>query len=429
MNLDRDEDRQQRLSTYSQKYSSKDAYKHQLRVEAEAKCGDKIHKISTEIKGACDAGLKHCKVYLDAERTPLHSESQKWTMSAKIQTVAPEQLNGESQEEQEMSSKQTRMLVQIESQWGAERRSEMNIRVQAEPTKKTFWKPQSQQKWARFLNKIDLVAEYKLQSAQKHVVQRLYELLKSKMFWQMSVEDKRSSDGEQTVRATVVIDPITRRHANISIQTPTEVNISSIWAFLNLKTPHSKQTIKLTSTYLQRVRVQSYELPARMSPYSLQGRRSSNIRSFGQLISSVSNYGGAECKADDRRVETFDGVAYKTPSKSHSCWSVLSKDCSRDQPRFVVLMKKTEEEKKIKIITQDKTIELIAKNGQKPIVKIDGQQEENEQELQEQGIEQSYDQVYVRTSSVRVQFDGEEVKVKVRRFTIFLAFQSIHSFV
>jgi glycerate kinase len=92
-------------------------------------------------------------------------------------------------------------------------------------------------------------------------------------------------------------------------------------------------------------------------------------------------------------------------------------------------MKKTEEEKKIKIITQDKTIELIAKNGQKPIVKIDGQQEENEQELQEQGIEQSYDQVYVRTSSVRVQFDGEEVKVKVRRFTIFLAFQLIHSFV
>lgn len=130
-----------------------------------------------------------------------------------------------------------------------------------------------------------MVAEYKLHQQQKHYIQRFYELVKASLFWQLSVEDRRSND-EGVVRATFVIDPITRQHANISVQTPTE-----------------------------RLRAEQVELPTRMSPYtydfkslailnltvfSLQ-RRPSNIRSWGHLISSVTNYGGAQCKADESR--------------------------------------------------------------------------------------------------------------------------------
>lgn len=379
MDLEQDEQRQSSLSTYSKQYKSEDAYRHQIRLEAEAHCGPKTHKISAELKGACDARLSHCKLFVDAERTPLHAESGPWTLKAKIQTVAPEI----SRENDELSNKQSRMLVQLDSEWGAEHRNKMNIRVQGEPTRKTYWKSGSQDKWARFLNKFDLVAEYKLQSNQKHLVNRLFELMKAQLFWQLSVEDRRSNE-EGIVRATMVIDPITRRHANISIQTPQE-----------------------------RLRAQSIELPTRISPYSLT-RQQSNVRSVGHLIQSVTNYGGAECKANEQRVKTFDGVSYRAPMTD--CWSVLAKDCSREEPRFVVLMKKSEEEKKVKIMTQQNVIELISKSSnsqQQPTIKINGKVVKDEQELSEQGIETTYNQVYVRVSGVSVQFDGEEANVKV----------------
>jgi len=377
MDLEKDEDRRERLSSFTKEYKGQDSYKHSIRVEAEAHCGQKTHKVSAELKGACDARLKHCKLFIDAERTPLHTENQQWTMKAKIQTVAPEIVS----EEEDPSEKQSRMLVQIESEWGAEKQNIMNVRIQAEPTRKTYWKPESTNKWARFLNKIDMVAEYKLHSQQKHVIQRAYEMVKASLFWQLSVEERRSNDGEGLVRATVVIDPITRQHANITVQTPTE-----------------------------RLRAEQVELPARISPYSLQ-RRPSNIRSFGHLISSVTSFGGAQCKADESRIRTFDSVSYRAPMSD--CWTVLAKDCSRDQPRFVVLMKKTEEQKKIKIILQEKTIELLGKQSGKPIVTIDGQQIQNEQELSEEGIELTFNTVYVRRSSISVQFDGEEAKIQL----------------
>jgi hypothetical protein len=379
MNLEKDEDRQNSLSTYSKQYQNKDSYKHELRVEAIAHCGAKTHKVSAELKGACDARLKHCKLFIDAERSPLSSENTPWTLKAKLQTVAPEV----SGQDEEMSNKQSRMLVQLDSEWGSEKRNKMNVRLQGEPTRKTYWKSDSQNKWARFLNKYDMVAEYKLQSNLKHQVNRLFELMKARLFWQLSVQDSRSNE-EGIVRATMVIDPITRRHANISIQTPTE-----------------------------RLRAQSIELPARITPYSFS-RRPSNVRNVGHLIQSVTNFGGAECKANQRRVKTFDGVSYKAPMSD--CWSVLAKDCSRAEPRFVVLMKKAEEEIKVKIMTQKSVIELIKSSNtqqQQITIKINNKVVKDEEQLSEQGIESNYNTVYVRTSGVNVVFDGEEAKVKV----------------
>jgi hypothetical protein len=384
MELDQDEQRSQRLSTYSQSYNGQDSYKHKIRVEAEAHCGQKTHKVSAEFSGACDNRMKHCKIYVNAERSPLSTESQQWQMSAKIQTVMPEIVS----DEENPSEKQSRMLIQADCQWGAEQTNTLNIRLQAEPTRKTYWqsRQQNSQQWSRFLNKIDLVAEYNLHSQQRHFVRRAYELLKASMFWQLSVQDRQQqsgSNGEQLIRATMVIDPITRQHANLSIQTPFE-----------------------------RLRAEQVELPVSMTPQISLQRRPSNIRSFGSLISSVTNYGGAQCKVDDRRIKTFDGVSYRAPLSE--CWSVLAKDCSREQPRFAVLMKKqSEQEKKVKIILQDQTIELLSKQGQKPVVKIDGQQVQDEQELSQNGVELSYSAVYVRRSGLNVQFDGEEVKVQV----------------
>jgi len=79
-------------------------------------------------------------------------------------------------------------------------------------------------------------------------------------------------------------------------------------------------------------------------------------------------------------------------------------------------MKKTEEEKKVKIMVQGAVIELTSKTSdsqQKPSIKVNGKVVRDEEQLSQQGIESTYNQVYVRKSGVSVQFDGEEAKVKV----------------
>ncbi|KAI6215597.1 Vit-6 [Aphelenchoides besseyi] len=242
---------------------------------------------------------------------------------------------------------------------------------------------QSDNQWSRFMNKIDLVADYQLRPQQKHSIQRYFDLLKAKFFWQLTTQHHDGQSG--VVRASIIIDPMTRRHANVTVQTPQE-----------------------------RLRIQSVQVPTTILvavAYPLE-RRPSNLRSIGDLFQSVSSFGGAECRFNERRVRTFDGTAYKAPISS--CWSVLAKDCSREEPRFVVMMKKTDEEKKLRIITQDNTIELIGQSeNEKVKVMVDGEHVKDEERLSDEGIEVNFNNVYVSKRGINVEFDGQEAKVKI----------------
>lgn len=105
---------------------------------------------------------------------------------------------------------------------------------------------------------------------------------------------------------------------------------------------------------------------------------------YHSLNSLISEYGfkKAQCKANERRVKTFDGVAYHAPASE--CWTVLAKDCSSDST-FAVLMKKSEKQLRVKIVTQESTIELSRKTDNERVeVKIDGQQVKDESRLQEE---------------------------------------------
>lgn len=379
MQLQNNEHREERLSTFVSKYQADKAYKHQLRVDWEARSPAKTHKAGVQIQAVCDHRLQHCKATLNAQRTPFQGEQKNWEIQAKLQTVAPENVRNSEEPDQKHSS----MVVKAEAEWGPSdaESNKVQIRLQAEPTRKTYWKSEVADKWVRFLNKFDLVVDYQLQNQQRHYVQRAFELLKAHYFWQLSTDQERKGD-EHTVRASLVIDPITRRHANLTIQTPYE-----------------------------RVQGKMIELPVRLQSFQLE-KRPTQYHSFGQLVQSYTQQGSAECRADDRRVRTFDGVAYRAPMSD--CWSVLAKDCSREEPRFVVMMKKSEEETKVKIITQERVIELQKQSGNQPIVvKIDGKKAETEEKLQENGIEKSESQVYVQQRGLEVRFDGDEASIKV----------------
>jgi hypothetical protein len=102
-------------------------------------------------------------------------EQKNWELQAKLQTVAPESVQtGEEADEK----KQNRMLIKAEAEWGSEHNNQVNVRIQGEPTRKTYWKSDSGSRFSRFLNKFDMVAEYKLHSQQRHYFQRVFELLK-----------------------------------------------------------------------------------------------------------------------------------------------------------------------------------------------------------------------------------------------------------
>jgi hypothetical protein len=217
-----------------------------------------------------------------------------------------------------------------------------------------------------------------MESRERHMIERLYEVVKARYYWQL--ESQQRKNDENTIRASLMIDPVSRRYANFSMETPRE-----------------------------RIRVRTIELPMRIQGYSLE-RRPHNYHSFGNLVQSYSQ-GSAECRVDDRRIKTFDGVSYQVPS-SHGCWSVLAKDC-RENPRFVVLMKRSEEESKIKVITTRNTIELERKSGKKEIiVKVDDKRIDDE-ELSQYGIDKSDFEVYVNQRQINVRFDGSEARIKI----------------
>jgi len=372
--------RHTRLTSFADKYEPSKAYKHQVKVELKARTARKSHEAEIQLQGQCDNRMQHCSAVFNVQRTPFGNERSNWELQGKLQTVAPEQVRNEEETEQ----KQSRMLIETEAEWGPVdgQKQEIHLRIQAEPTRKTYWQAESTNKWARFLNKIDLVAEYKINSAQRHFIERVFNLGRLQYFWQLSSDSERTGEPNM-IHATVLIDPVTRRHANVTIQTPTE-----------------------------RIQGKMLEIPVRIQSASLE-RRSQQYNSFSQLIQSYSQ-SGAECRVDDRRIRTFDGVSYRAPMSE--CWTVLAKDCSRENPRFVVMMKKSESEeaKKVKIITPESAIELQKKSGkQEIVVKIDGQQVNDEERLQEHGIDKSDFQVFVQKRGVSVRFDGEEATIKV----------------
>jgi len=77
-------------------------------------------------------------------------------------------------------------------------------------------------------------------------------------------------------------------------------------------------------------------------------------------------------------------------------------------------MKKSDEETKVKIITQETIVELQKQSGgQQIIVKIDGEKVDREEQLERNGVEKSETQVYVQQRGIQVRFDGEEAFIKV----------------
>lgn len=76
--------------------------------------------------------------------------------------------------------------------------------------------------------------------------------------------------------ASLVIDPITQKHANASIKTPGQV-----------------------------VRLQQFQLPIQSRPFPLVRRQQQSIHSVGQFFQRIQADRRAECTVDGQSVNTF----------------------------------------------------------------------------------------------------------------------------
>nr|AVW85699.1 von Willebrand factor type D domain protein [uncultured eukaryote] len=124
------------------------------------------------------------------------------------------------------------------------------------------------------------------------------------------------------------------------------------------------------------------------------------------------------------QVETFDGTKFSAPFTN--CWVVLAKDCGSQQPKFVVMARKSErgqDLKEVKIVTKKHRIQLTPDSAEYNSVKVqvNGQQydPESDQQITENGQvvqiekDQSTVQVQLPNTGLEVEFDGYAINIQL----------------
>ena len=262
--------------------------------------------------------MTYCKVGLKADA------NRDWQMTAQLQSLMPQTVQSVEQLEK-LGEKQKHFVAKLKAEWGSSKQQQITVSVQGEPAMTRHQRNVEREivthrplfkTLTRFVNKYDLEASYKLSPQAQNNVNNAYEAVKAYYYWQSSTELKDGRDG--TVHVSAIIDPITRRHANLTVKTPTE-----------------------------RVRLQSMELPMHTRPLPLIRRQATPKHSVAALVSSLTYARNAECRIDNRRVRTFDDVIYGAALPK--CFTAIAKDCTSEEPRFAVLMKRISDDNQDKV--------------------------------------------------------------------------------
>uniref|UniRef100_A0A915LX24 VWFD domain-containing protein n=1 Tax=Meloidogyne javanica TaxID=6303 RepID=A0A915LX24_MELJA len=148
-----------------------------------------------------------------------------------------------------------------------------------------------------FINKFNCEAKYtNLKPTTRNVFERVLELVKSKYFWNTKSQLIDSSRGGNPANGeaylNIVIDPITQKHANMTVKTPEQL-----------------------------IRFQQIELPIQMRPFPLLRQQNvhQNIQSFGQFLTRQEVESRAECSVDGQTVETFVWIKISSDYRNTQC--------------------------------------------------------------------------------------------------------------
>jgi len=231
----------------------------------------------------------------------------------------------------------------------------------------------------------------------QNVTNKIYRALKYYYYLQTEV-DQITPNQQNKIRAEFVLDPQTKQRLNVTVMTP-------------------KETVIIQDMPLSQ-------------PLGVVNQKESIGEQFRDYINGDDDQ--AECSIVGKsgmqrrsQLKTFDGTKFTVPFSN--CWVVLAKDCGSDQPKFVVMAKKSErsaELKEVKIVTTRHRIHLIPESDEYGSIKVDVNGKtinpDQEDEIVENGIvvakiykDQSTIRVQLLKTGVDVDFDGYGINIKL----------------
>ncbi|KAF8354420.1 hypothetical protein PRIPAC_96043 [Pristionchus pacificus] len=376
-----EDERRSSFKNYVKSYKSDKAYSHHLWAQIKAVGGRKERKAELELKSVCDDKLRHCTIGFAGLTTPLlEKETRDWKIESSIEMLYPEM--PETLEEL-LKQKHRELSINEQKRWMkavSEHRREDSI---------TALEEYSRLIEASMLNQYKVVAKYDIACPMtRSLLERFYAYSKVSAPW-FSTSYEFGHNEERIVRAILTIEPSTRQYANLTLETPSE-----------------------------KVSIRDFRLPVPLRLVNIRRQSKTPIRSLSTLGSTLVEETKAMCTVESRKVNSFDDVIYRTPLTT--CYSVLAKDCSSEEPEFAVLLKKISkngEEKKMKIFSRKSVIELeMDKRSDKMRVTIDGEKVERIEKLEEARVYKKNEVAVVELDDVTVEFDGYTANVKLSEY-------------
>ncbi|GMR61934.1 hypothetical protein PMAYCL1PPCAC_32129 [Pristionchus mayeri] len=371
--------RRSEFTDYLHSLSSKAVYTHRLHLTLETRGSSVERRATGELRTMCDESLSYCKWTASVRLSPLlKGEDRDWELVSTLETLLPSRMVSVKEMKEQ---KHREVLAKLNTKWGSDEKKTVTLRVQMDQSpehikyvERLVEKKQidSIEKATR-LNQLKISADYRLNEESLVHLSRLSTLIKG--LYPISCEIETRDETERSPKegrmlAKLTVEPQTWRNANFSVETPRE-----------------------------RLRLSSVRLPFRPTWFSLEKK--------GQMHRALSPV----CEVSDARMKTFDEIIYRAPLTT--CYSVLAKDCS-EEPKFAVLLKKISkngEEKKMKMITHENTIEIEV-NKYEMEVSVDGKIVK-EKKLEEYGLEKRGDVVIFENEDIFVKFDGYKAEIKM----------------
>jgi hypothetical protein len=421
---------QSQRSTFNQvlqqyrSYDMKKGYKTEVRLEMQA---GQNRKLNIDISHLFDVKQRYSQMQMKVQK----QRPEQWEACLDSEMMFPER----PQFAQDVKEK--KILANAQLKWGQSCQSSQNfvkITTKAERSSQqmnwerkqndyqSFSKPEKCQQNKAYcspltqedlLEKIGQMLKYRVDidyqnipTGVQNLTNKLYRALKHYYYWQTDV-DQFVQNSPNKIRAEFVLDPQSKQRLNVTVKTPKEsitiqdLPLSQPMGIMNQKQSMSEQL----RDYVQDD-VDQNECSITPKQSNQQSSSSSSRRS---------------------QIETFDGTKFSAPFTG--CWVVLAKDCSSEQPKFVVMARKSPhngspDSKEIKILTRRHRIQLTPQTDEYDSiqVQVDGQRYDPEtaEDVTENGQvvarlekDQSTIRVELPKTGVEVEFDGYAIKIRL----------------
>jgi len=396
-------------------YEMKNGYKTQMRLEMQA---GHNRKLNVELSHLYDTKQRYSQVNMKVQR----QRPDQWEACFDAEMMFPQKPQFTD------DVKEKKILANAQIKWGQTCNSQNYIQLttRAERSREQMGWERRQSKYQTyrgkncqnnnnkawcsplaqedFVEKIGQMFKYRIDidyqnvpSSVQNVTNKLYRALKYYYYWQTDA-NQITHNQQNKIRAEIALDPQTKQRLNITVMTP-------------------KETIKIQDLPLSQ-------------PLGTANQKQSMVDQFRDYVNDDEDQ--AECTITAKQgsqkryqIDTFDGTKFSAPLTN--CWAVLAKDCGSQQPKFVVMTRKSKgngELKDVKIITKHHNIKLEPENSEYDSVKIEvnGQSYDpnQDQDIVEHGQvaaqiekDQSTVRVNLPKTGVEVQFDGYSINIKL----------------